>query len=267
MNIYLCELRFQRKTAILWTCALIALAALFLLLYPEMAGDAEEYKKLLGGYPPAVRAMLGIHLDTIASMLGFYAMIFSFILLCGAIQAMNLGVSVLSREMRERTADFLLVKPVSRSAVVTAKLLSAFTTIAATDAVFYAVTFVIAGAVKTSDFSGRVFFMINLTLFFLQIIFLALGAAVSAFFRKLRSVLPISLGIVFGFYMIGALIATGEDAGAARYLSPFRYFDVNYIIRNSSYEIPYLIAGAAVAAAAVVVTYLVDTKKDIHSVN
>lgn len=267
MNIYLHELKSQRKSALIWTCALIAMAALYLSIYPGMAKDTEAFKSLLGNYPPAVRAMLGINLDTITSVLGFYSLVFSFIALCGAIQAMNLGTSILSKETRERTADFLLVKPVSRSTVVTAKLLAAFTAILATNVVFYAVTLLIANSVKTSDFSNKLFFMINLSLLFLQIIFLAVGVVVSVFFKKLKSVLPVSLGTVFGFYIIGALIATGKDDDFARYLSPFRYFDTSYIIQHSSYENTYLITGAAVVVIAVAVTYFIYIKKDIHAVS
>ena len=65
------------------------MAALFLSMYTGMAKDAQDFKKLLGGYPPAVRAMLGINLDYITSVLGFYSFALSFVTLCGAIQAMN----------------------------------------------------------------------------------------------------------------------------------------------------------------------------------
>lgn len=267
MNIYLHELRSQRKSALIWTCSLIALATLYLSVYPGMAKDAEAFKSLLGSYPPTVRAMLGINLDTITSVLGFYSLVFSFITLCGAIQAMNLGTSILSKETRERTADFLLVKPVSRSTVVTAKLLAALTTILATNVVYYAVTLLIANSVKISDFSNKLFFMINLTLLFLQVIFLAIGIAVSVFFKKLKSVLPVSLGTVFGFYMIGAFIATGKDNDAARFFSPFRYFDNSYILQHASYETAYLVTGAAVVVIAVIVAYFIYIKKDIHAVS
>lgn len=267
MNIYLHELKSQCKSVLIWTCTLVVLAALYLSVYPGVEKDAESFKSLLGNYPPTVRAMLGINLDTITSVLGFYSMVFSFIILCGAIQAMNLGMSVLSKETRECTADFLLVKPVSRSAIVTAKLLAAFTAIVATNAIFYILTFLITNAVKTADFSSKLFFMINLTLFFLQLIFLAIGVAASVFFKKLKSVLPVSLGTVFGLYMIGALIATGKDSNATRYFSPFRYFDVDYIIQHASYETSYMITGAAIIIAAVIITYFVYTKKDIHAVS
>lgn len=267
MNMYLQELKSLRKSAILWTCVMIALAAIFLSVYPSMANDALDFKKLLGNYPPTVRAMLGINLDLITSVLGFYSMVFSFIVLCGAIQAMNIGVSILSKESRERTADFLLVKPVSRSLIVSSKLLAAFTIILATDVVFYAATLILANTVTTADYSSKLFFLINLTIFFIQLIFLAVGMAVSVFFTKLKNVLPISLGVVVGLYMIGALIATGKDDDPARFISPFQYFDNTYIIQNAAYETPYLIAGAVIVVVAVAVSYLVYMRKDIHAVS
>ena len=267
MNMYLHELKSMRKSTIVWACAIIALAAIFFSVYPSMVNDAEDFKKLLSGYPATVRAMLGINLDYITSILGFYSMIFSFITLCGAIQAMNFGVSILSKESRERTADFLLVKPVSRSVIVSAKLLAAFTMILVTDIIFYTALSIMVNLVKTVDYDGNLFFMINLTLLFIQLIFLAIGVVVSVFFNKLKSVLPISLGVVIGLYMIGALIATGKSDDAARFISPFKYFDITYIIKNANYEAAYLIAGAVIVVVAVVASYIIYIRKDIHAVS
>lgn len=267
MNMYLHELKSMRKSVIIWTCTFIALAALYFSIYPSMVDEANNFKELLGNYPAAVRAMLGINLNYITSLLGFYSMIFSFIILCAAIQAMNMGVSILSKETRERTADFLLVKPVSRLAIVSSKLLASLSAIAATDIVFFAVSYAMANAVKTADFSNKLFLMINLTMFFIQLIFLAIGVAVSVFFKKLKSPLPLSLGIVFGLYMIGAIIATGKNDDAARFISPFRYFDTVYIIKNAGYEMPYMICGAIIVIVSVVISYIVYIKKDIHAVS
>lgn len=266
MNMYIHELKSLRKSTIIWICAMIALAVIYFSIYPSLVNDAADFKKLLGAYPPSVRAMLGISIDNITSILGFYSMIFSFITLCGAIQAMNLGLSILSKESRERTADFLLVKPVSRVAIVNSKLLAALTMLLATNIIYYAAASMVANIVKTTDYSNKLFFMISLTMFFIQLIFLAIGVFVSVFFTKMKSVLPISLGVVFGFYIIGALIATGKNDGA-RFISPFKYFDIAYIIKNSSYEVSYLITGAVIVIAAIVASYIIYTKKDIHAVN
>lgn len=256
-----------RKSMIIWTISMLGLAALYLSIYPSMAKDAEDFKKLLEGYPAAIRAMLGINLDYIASLLGFYSMIFSFIILCGAIQAMNLGVSILSKESRERTADFLLVKPVSRTAIVSAKLGAALTTVVITNIIFILVSTIMANLVNTDEFNLKLFFMINLTMLFVQIMFVAIGLVVSVFFKKIKNVLPISLGFVFGFYLIGALLVTDSNDKVERLLSPFKYFDVTYIIQNGKYETLYLIIGAAVVVISVTASYIIYNNKDIHAVS
>ncbi|MEN6317341.1 MAG: ABC transporter permease, partial [Syntrophaceae bacterium] len=47
MNMYLFELKSMRKSTIIWTCALVALAALYLSIFPSMANSAADFKKLL----------------------------------------------------------------------------------------------------------------------------------------------------------------------------------------------------------------------------
>lgn len=262
MNIYLHELKALRKSTLIWIGALIGITALYMSIYPSMAADAESFKKLMEGYPPSVRAMLGIQLESIASLLGFYSFTFSFVVLCGAIQAMILGMSVLSKETRERTADFLLAKPVSRQSIVTAKLLAAGTILLITNAVFYAAAALFAEMAAAESFDHWLFFLINLTMLFVQLIFLAVGAAVSVFFNKLKSVLPVSLGVVFGLYVAGALLAAD-----ARALSPFQYFSPAYIMEHAGYETPFVILGAAIVAAGVGLSYFIYIRKDIHAVN
>ncbi len=267
MNIFLYELKSLRKSMLLWTISLLALAGLYLSIFPSMAKDAEEFKQLLASYPEAIRAMLGINLDYITSLLGFYSMIFTFIILCGAIQAMNLGVSILSKESRERTADFLLVKPVSRTKIVSAKLLAAIITIVITNILFLGISILLVTLEDTQDFNLKLFILINLTMFFVQLIFIAIGMLVSVFFKKIKNVLPISLGVVFGFYLIGTLLVTDIDNKFERMISPFKYFDITYIINNGRYEPLYLLISAVIIVVAIAISYVIYNRKDIHAVS
>jgi ABC-2 type transport system permease protein len=264
---FLYEVKSLRKSTITWTLSILSLAALYLSMYQNIVKDAEDFKELLGGYPANIRAILGINLDYITSLLGFYSFIFTFIIICGAIQAMNLGLSILSKEARERTADFLLVKPVSRSSIISAKLLAVFTSIVITNIVFITLTVLMANLAKTEDFNMGLFIMINLTMFFVQIIFAAIGMVISVFFKKIKTVLPLSLGVVFGFYFIGAFLVTDNSDKVERVFSPFKYFDVIYIIDHASYEAFYMIIGGAVVVVSIVASYIIYNRKDIHAVS
>ncbi|MEA4895544.1 MAG: ABC transporter permease subunit [Oscillospiraceae bacterium] len=266
MNMYLHELKALRKSALIWAFSMIAVAALYFSVYSGIVQDAIDFKRLLSGYPAEIRAMLGISLDSITTVLGYYSMIFSFVAICGAIQAMNYGLSALSKESRERTADFLLVKPVSRASIVSSKLLAGLTMLLVTDAVYFSGAFITASIAKTADYSIKLFLMVNLTLLFLQLIFFALGVFVSLLFKRLKSVLPVSLGLVFGLYILGAVLVTGEN-DAARYISPFQYFNVNYILINAAYETRYIVAGVLIVVFTVAASYVIYLNKDIPAVN
>ncbi|MFJ7725922.1 ABC transporter permease subunit [Neobacillus sp. NPDC097160] len=265
MNIFLHELKAYRKSTIIWSFSLVLIIVLFMSFYPSFAKDAEGFKKIMEGYPEAIRNALGFSLGNFFTIVGFYCFPLSFITLCGAIQAMNLGTSIVSKEVREKTADFLLTKPVTRTTVLTAKLVAAFSSIVITNIVYIAAASIMAFQVKTDDFSLKVFVMLSLTMFFIQLIFLALGIIISVIVPKIKSVLTVSLATVFAFYFIGMLADTsGEDA--KRYFSPFKYFDTAYIIRHSGFEASFLIAGAIIIIFAIAASYVIYAKKDIHAV-
>lgn len=265
MNIFLHELKAYRKSTIIWTFSMAAVAVLFLSLYPAFSKDVTGLTKALEGYPLALRKAIGLSLESFTTMLGFYSFMFGYILLCGAIQAMNLGTSIVSKEVRDKTADFLMTKPVSRKQILTAKLLGILTSIVITNIIYLIIAILVANAVKTGNYSLKIFIMISLTLFFVQLMFLALGVIVSVILPKIKSVIAVSLGTVFSFYIInmfGSVI--GEKA--VRYITPFKYYDVAYIIKNGSYEVTFVILEIILVAIAIVASYRIYMKKDIHAV-
>jgi ABC-2 type transport system permease protein len=265
MNMFLHELKAYRKSTIIWAVSLVLLVVFFLSIFPGFTKDADEFKKVLEGYPLGVRKALGITLDTISSLLGFYSYIFGYIILCGSIQAMNLGISILSKEVREKTADFLLTKPVTRTQIVTAKLLAALTSLLITNMIYMAAAGMMAAAVSEKSFDMSVFIMISLTGLFIELIFMALGVLVSVIFSKIKSVVTLSLSIVFAFFIIGMFDSVlGEKA--IRYITPFKYYDSTYIIKHSSYEAPFMLLEAAFILIAITLSYVIYLKKDIHAV-
>lgn len=265
MNIFLHELKAYQKSTMIWSISLILVVVLFMSLFPAFTKDVTEFKKLLEGYPEPVRKALGMDLNTLFSILGFYCYALTFITLCAAIQAMNLGTSIVSKEVREKTADFLLTKPVTRSMIITAKLLAALVSLVITNVIYFAAASFMAFQVKTEDFSFQTFFLLSLTILFIQLMFLAMGIIISVSVPKIKSVLSVSLSTVFAFYFLGVIGSTTDDE-AKRYISPFKYFDTSYIMEKSSYEVSFLIVGAVLIILAIAASYRVYSKKDIHAV-
>lgn len=265
MNIFLHELKAVRKSTILWACSLVAVMVLFLSIFPAIAKDVDDFRKVLGSYPEGVRKALGISLDNIASLLGFYSFVFGYILLCSSIQAMNLGTSILSKEIREKTADFLLTKPVTRTRILTAKLAASVTSLILTNVIYLGAASIMASTVKDASFEWDIFLLISLTAFLVQLLFLALGIFISVLVPKIRSVLPISLGTVFAFFVVGMLSSIISD-DAVRYITPFKYYDTAYIMEHSAYQGSFILLEIVLLAALGLSSYIIYGKKDIHAV-
>lgn len=79
-------------------------------------------------YPPAVLAALNLKVEIFFTIYGFFSYFLTFGWLIASVQAMNLGVSIVSKEVAGKTADFLLTKPITRARMLTEKL-AAITTL------------------------------------------------------------------------------------------------------------------------------------------
>lgn len=263
MNVFLREFRAHRKSLITWAVSLAGIVGLFMALYPAFASDIEGLNEVLANFPEAIKALVNITPETFMSVLGFYGYLLNFAWLAASIQAMNLGVGIISSEISGKTADFLMTKPVRRAEVVTGKLTAALAAILIMNAVFIAVSY---GAVAATgaEFDGATLLLMSSTLLLLQLVFLALGALLSVTIPKIKSVVAVSLPTVFAFYIIGA-IGDVLDNVELRWASPFRYFDPVYMITERGLEPEYLLVVAVFVVAAIAATYVIFAKRDIHT--
>ena len=265
MNIFFHELRSYRKSVIIWTLSLVALVVAFFALFPALTRDISETKNLFQGFPEAIQNGMGLVLDHFGTILGYYAFPINFVILVGAIQAMNMGTSVVSKEARDKTADFLLTKPVTRTKILTGKILAILTSLVLTNGIYLGAATLMAQFVSKEPFRFKLFFMISISLFFVQLIFMSLGILLSVSVPKIKSAVPISLGTVFIFYFINFLCTTASD-DILRYLTPFKYFDPAYIVEHGSYELIFMIITFVIIFVTITASYLIYERKDIHAV-
>lgn len=258
-----------RRSLIVWASSLMVLTAFFMSIYPTVSENIDAFLKILEGFPPAFREALGIQNFQLGAG-GFYSFIITYALLAGAVQAMNLGVSVLSAEVRDKTADFLYAKPVSRPRLISAKILSVLFQLAITNVLYFGAAWLTVQATNSSVGSTdaidlRTFTLLTATLFLIQLFFAALGLFVSSFLTRIRTVLPISMGVVFFFYVLYLLNQTLHNEALA-YLSPFGYVDAGAILRSGGYDTRYLLTAAVLVVAFVAWTYRAYMRKDLPAI-
>jgi ABC-2 type transport system permease protein len=263
MNVFVHELKAGFRSLATWSLSLAGFASLYMLLFGAIRNDIQVFEDVLKGLPPAAQAALGVVFGTLNTITGFYSFVFAYIVLCGAVQAVNLGVAAVGRETGGKTADFLLSKPVGRSSILAQKALAILVQLVLTNAVYLAVTIPVALSQQSDADLGQ-FALLSATLFFVQVVFAALGLLFGTVVEKVKSVVAVSLPAVFGFFVVGMLGAViGEDR--IRYVTPFKWFDAAYILKNGTYETGFAILAACVAVVAVAASFLAFARKDIRA--
>lgn len=264
MNIFIHELKSYRKSTLIWMISLSTIVVVFLMMFTAFTKDVETSRSILSHLPPAIRSAFDISMQNFFTIYGFFAYLFTFVGLAGAVQAMNLGISVISKEDSGKTVDFLLTKPISRTRIITSKLLAVLSLLSATNVVFSAIALATAKFVSTAAFSSKTFLMISGILLLIQLFFMALGVLMSVMIPKIKSTITVALPTVFTFFVIGTLGAIiGNDN--VRYISPFKFYDANYVISHNSYELKFLVIEAIFIIIAVVASYAIYIKKDIKA--
>lgn len=257
------ELRQNRNSTIVWTMAMIAIAGMYISIYPSISQNA-AVADVYNNFPEAFKKTFGISDNFLSAFSGIYALVLNLVLLTGAVQAMNLGTGITSKEVLERTADFLLTRPISRLSVLRQKLLTVFLLILVTDLVFMAVDWALIQALIEDPFRFRTFMTSTSSLLLVQLFFISFGFLLGSVLPRIKSVIAVSLPAVFGFYIVGLLdTVVGEKI---KYMTPFKFFNVNMLAAGGSYEPGMLVYAAVLSIAALIASFVVYQRKDIPTI-
>ena len=178
----------------------------------------------------------------------------------GALFAAIVGASSLAKEEKEHTADFLLTHPISRTRIITEKLLSSIVQVCILNA---AAVFVTCACILIVDVEAEAatLALVFLAHLILQLEIVCLTFGISAFLR--RGELALGLGLVFATYFLNILANLTEDLEFLKFISPFSYADGAYIIPEKAIDIKYLAVGLVIAALGIAAAYLKYTRKDV----
>jgi ABC-2 type transport system permease protein len=261
------EFRTRLRSVLIWSLGTALLIAFFFAMFPVFADQAALMNEFLEKYPPELRAAFGMNDMDMASVLGFFSFLFMFAQICLAIQAANYGFGLISIEESELTADFLLSKPVSRTQVLTSKLLAALSSLVITELVISAASIIAVTLYHSKyPYDARILLLVLASSFIFQLFFLSVGLVISLLVKRLRSVTPWGLGLGFGMYVLSAFSGIFGDV-ALEYITPFKHLYAPSIVKNGAYDTPLVLMNVGVTVAALVASYWLYIRRDIHAVS
>lgn len=264
MNIFVRELKDQRKSLIIWSIVIFFMIVSSIGKFTAYAETGQSMNELLSQIPSSIKAVLGMGNFDLTKVSGFYGMLYLYLLLMATVHASLLGANIIAKEERDKTTEFLMVKPVSRGKIITAKLLAALFNVVVFNVVtlFFSIT-LMGKYAKGESITGEICILM-VGMFILQLMFLVIGTATAAISRRPRSAASVTTAILLVTFLISSVININSNLEPLKFVTPFEYFKAEKLLNGGGFEPGFLILSFVIIALLVLVTYRFYKKRDLN---
>ncbi|WP_064093495.1 ABC transporter permease subunit [Rossellomorea aquimaris] len=257
------EFTKNAKSLIIWSIILGGIILMTLSIYPQFTQDQETLNNLLSAYPDSFKEAFGMDRLDIGTLLGFYGMEIHFMTtLIGSIYAVMLASNMMAKEENEKTIEFLLSKPLSRSRIVMEKLFAVMTNICLLN-LFIVIICLIGFQFADEDVSMKTFSVLIFATTLLHITFASIAFLLSSVMKKTRTITSISLGLVLISYFFSVVAGISEGLEGVKYISFFKYVDAADLISENAIQPVYLVIMLGITALSICLTFWLYRRKDI----
>ncbi|HNW86947.1 MAG TPA: ABC transporter permease subunit [Candidatus Limiplasma sp.] len=227
MNIYRRELKANLRSLIFWCLGVLLFVAASMNKYSALSEDPSALG-IFTELPMGLQAVFGVGQLDYAKASGFYGMLYPYLVLMASIHASMLGAVILSKEERDRTAEFLYTKPATRSGVLYAKAAAALSLVIALNLMIWACSI---GMVRAyGEQVDAVIASLMAGMLLVQLVFLSLGLACAAVSSRPKTAVGIAAGVMLATYFLSIAIEVNGSIDWMMGFTPFAYFDAKRIV-------------------------------------
>jgi len=234
--------------------------AVCIFIYPEMQKQMDSISDMFSQMG-AFTAAFGMDTLNFGELTGYYAIECGNVIgLGGAFFAALVAIESISKEERDKTSEFLLVHPISRTNIISQKLLSVIVRVLVLNVVvFLAVIISIAAIGEPVPMKEMI--LLHLAYFLVQLVIAGICFGISAFISK--GSLGIGMGVALLFYVINLIANLDDSVEGLSYLTPFGFCEGSDIIANLSLDGVRIAIMAAAACVCTGLAYVKYPRKDI----
>jgi len=263
MNIFIRELKANLKSLVIWSVIIALLIMIGVAKFSAFAGDPKMLA-MLDSMPSALLDALNMRAFNLTTLSGFYGIMFIYFGLMGAIAAAMWGSDIISKEERDKTVEFSLVLPVSRSRVITAKALAALVNCFAFVLITWAVSLVGVRSYNPDQAFYDFLALEMQAMLAIELIFLAIGLLLGCAMKQYKLSGSTAVAIILVTYFMSIIAVMQENLDFLKYFTPFKYFDAGELFRSGKMDVTYLLLSAAIIVVCVAAAYWIYNKRDLY---
>lgn len=263
MNIFLREMKAYRKSIILWSVGMIVLIGSGMAKFEGMASSGQSMNDIMASMPKSLQAIMGTGGLDVSQVSGYFSVLYIYVLLMATIHATMLGATVIAKEERDKTVEFLFAKPVSRSKIISGKLIMASVNSVILNIVAMVTTIYLVGNYNEGGaVTGDIIYAM-IAMFLMQILFLFIGSAIAAVSKRPRRAASIATGILLGTFILSIAIDLNEKLDFMKYFTPFKYFEAKVVMNGEGLDIIFILLSLSLIAILLMITFVFYRKRDL----
>jgi ABC-2 type transport system permease protein len=263
VNIVFRELRANLKSLLIWSGIVILFS---ITGYGKFTAyyNNPEMLQVLNSFPPQVIDALGMSSFNLTTVSGFYGIMVVYTSLMLAIAAVMWGTGVIAKEERDKTVEFSLTLPVTRSRLITGKTAAMVIDCIILLLVTWGISLALAQKYGPDAVFYRFVGQSMLALFIIQMIFLALGVFLGAAVKRHKQSSSIAIGILLAAYFASIIAALSKNLEWLKYVSPFKYFEAGVLFREARLESGYVLLSLALVVVFLAGAYVTYSRRDLY---
>jgi ABC-2 type transport system permease protein len=263
MNIFVRELKSNLRSLLIWGVIVVLFMSIGISKFSAYEGNP-ELLVVLDEMPAALLSAFNMQAFNLTTLSGFFGVMFTYFALLVSIAAAMWGSDIISKEERDKTVEFSLTLPVTRSRLVTAKTLAALTNCIGLLLITWVASLVSAAQYQPDSEFYSFLSLCMLALFIMQLTFLAVGIFLGCAMKQYKRASAAAVSLLLGTYFLSVLAGLDKDLEFLKYFSPFEYFDAGVLLRESRIDLAFVGLSLAIIVVSMVGAYLTYTRRDLY---
>jgi len=237
MNVIIQEIKMNLKSLFFWALGICFFVAMAGIEFKSYYGNS-TINELMEVMPESMRDAFSMGGSDLSTVTGYMGVIFMFTLLIASAHAATVGAGLLSSEFRNKTSDFVLTLPISRSDILFKKIIGGVAICLIMLAIIFASTMSVVAQYDIETNFFKLYTLMIFGHFILQILFLSIGILASTVFKNPKKSGTFVLGYLGIMYFLQLMQPMHEKLEFLKYITPFKYYDASVISQSLEIE-PY----------------------------
>lgn len=263
MHILKWELRTNLKSLLIWSVCFIALV---FMMTSEFSAyyDNPEMLEIMDAFPEAMLKAFSMDSVNLTTPIGYISIASLYFYLMGGVFAIFLGSSIISKEERDKTAEYLMTMPVSRVQIIASKIAASLINCLVINAVMIAATLIAMSPYALDGEFYRFIGLMALSMTITMLIFLSVGMLLSSVLKRYKLSGKISASLLMVLYFVSILTQLSDKVGFLKYFTPFKYFEAKDLIASGHLDMTYSLISICIIVSSFFATFLIYPRRDLH---